>query len=138
MEIKREGNGYVIVDGEARTGPIASRSVAFAEVKARGGRVHMTWSRTVIAGDVVPRSFQASFENEDGGSIAKNEHGGYTLGLWQAFAGGLNKETNRYGTGTQIVDTKDEAVEFVERQFTRLMAGDANPLPNAYSKAKGE
>jgi hypothetical protein len=137
MELRREGDGYVIVDGEARIGPIASRSVAFAEVMARDGRVHLAWRRTVIGGNVVPRSFQASFEDEDGGSIAKNEHGGFTLGSWQAFAGGLNKETNRYGTGTQIVDTKDEAVEFVERQFTRLMAGDAKPLSNAYAKAKG-
>ena len=98
MEIKREGSGYVIVDGEAKTGPITPRSVAFAEVMARGGRVHMAWRRTVIAGHEVPRSFQASFENESGGSIAKNEHGGFTLGSWQAFSGGLNKETREQWT----------------------------------------
>jgi hypothetical protein len=136
MDVKREGQGYVIIDDGAKLGPFSSMAVAFTEVLARGGRVHLTWSRRVVAGNTVPRHFEASFQDKDAGGIAIIE-GGFAKTGWQAFPRGHNRETNRLGGGAQIVDTKDEAVAFIERRFTELMAGDARPLPNAYAKAKG-
>ena len=79
MEVKREGQGYVVVDGAATLGPFASMSTAFAEVLARDGRVHLTWSRRVVAGNTVPRHFEASFHGEDAGGI------GRLRSLWPEF-----------------------------------------------------
>jgi hypothetical protein len=140
MDVRSTGAGwnYLIEDEGEFLGPFPSVAAAFKEVLNRGGRVHLTWERTVIAGETRPKDFSARFEDEYAGRIIP-ETGGMSEGLWKASPGGHNRENGRIGGGTQLVDTKDEAVEFIERKFTELMAGvDPKPAGNAYAKAKGQ
>src|SRR5690606_13822963 len=133
MKVTRSGTHYVLDDGSA----YPSMAAAFRAVLDRGGRVHLDWDRTVIKGEARPRDFCATFDGQDAGRIYIIESG-MSKGLWKAFPSGHNRETNRMGTGVQLVDTKDEAVAFIERRFTELMAGsDPHSIPNAYAKAKG-
>jgi hypothetical protein len=138
IDVRPSGAGwnYLVQDGDEFLGPFPSLASAFKAVLDRGGRVHLSWERTVIAGASRPKDFTAKFENEEAGRIYA-EASGMSEGLWKAFPGGHNRENGRQGGGTQLVDTRDEAVAFIERRFTELMAGvDPKPIPNAYAKAK--
>lgn len=140
MDVRKTGAGwnYLVEDDGEFLGPFPSLAAAFREVINRGGRVHLEWSRTVIAGQSNPKDFSARFEDEEAGRIYIMTDG-MSEGLWKAFPGGHNRETGRTGGGVMVVDTKDEAVEFIERKFTELMAGiEPKPAPNAYAKAKGQ
>ncbi|MBN9074274.1 MAG: hypothetical protein J0H34_22280 [Rhizobiales bacterium] len=137
MEVKREGRGYLVVDEDETLGPFVSVAAAFREVLARGGRVHLEWGRTTIGGETRPKDFAARFEGQNAGRIYVMG-AGTSAGLWGAFPSGHNRETSRMGGGSMIVDTRDEAIEFIERKFTELMAGVAQrPSANDYAKAKG-
>jgi len=137
MKVNRAaGPNYLVIDRGEAVGPFASLAKAFAEVLARGGRAHLAWERTVIAGETRPHDFSASFEDQNAGRIYLMS-GGMSEGRWQAFPGGHNMETSRVGSGVQVVDTKDDAVAFIETMFTKLMAGrDALSPENAYARAK--
>lgn len=137
MEVGKAGTGYLVDDEGTIFGPFTSIAAAFKAVLDRGGRVHLVWERTVIKGETRPKDFCARFEKEDAGRIYF-ESGGMAGEIWKAFPGGHNRKTGRMSGGTQICDTRDEAVEFIERRFTELMAGvEPTRAPNAYAKAKG-
>lgn len=139
MEVNRAGGwSYLVIDNGEALGPFPSLAAAFREVIDRGGRVHLEWTRTVIAGKARPKDFTATFEGENAGRIYFEE-GGMSERVWKAFPGGYNQDTGRTGGGVQPVDTRDEAVAFIERRFTELMAGvEPTRVPNAYAKAKGQ
>lgn len=137
MEVRKEGRGYLVVDEGETFGPFLSVSAAFMEVLSRNGRVHLEWGRTDFDDEVRPKDFSAKFEGNGAGRIYVMGAGAST-GLWGAFPSGHNRETSRMGGGSIIVDTRDEAIEFIERKFTELMAGVApRPSANNYAKAKG-
>lgn len=52
MDVRKTGAGwnYLVEDEGEFLGPFPSLAAAFREVINRGGRVHLEWSRTVIAG----------------------------------------------------------------------------------------
>jgi hypothetical protein len=111
MYVRSSGAGwnYLVQDGEEFLGPFPSIASAFKAVLDRGGRVHLAWERTVIAGSSRQKDFTAKFENEEAGRVYA-ETSGMSEGLWKAFPGGRNPENGRQGGGTQLVDTRDEAV----------------------------
>ncbi len=138
MEVNRtDGGRYAVIDDGAVLGPFPTRAAAFAEVVARGGRVHLQWRRTVIAGETKPKDFTGEFEGSAAGRIYPLKAGLLT-GSWQAFPHGHNPDTNTWSSGSMVVDTRDEAIELIERIYTKLIAGpDAKPPANSYAKAKG-
>jgi hypothetical protein len=138
MEVNRAGGpNYIVIDNGEALGPYPSLAAACKEVIDRGGRVHLHWDRTVIAGAARPKDFTATFDGENAGRIYI-ETGGMSRGLWKAFPGGHNLTTGRTGGGVQLVDTRDEAIAFIERRFTELMAGvEPTRVPNAYARSKG-
>jgi len=118
FDVTKASDGYAV----AGLGTFASIGEAFAAVLQRGGRVHLSWGRTVIAGETVPEDYAATFDGEEAGRIYHDETG-FHEEVWRAFPGGHNRETSRIGGGSMMVETKDEAVAFIERKFTELMAG---------------
>lgn len=138
MEVRRTGGRSFLVEDDGRVvGTYPGRAEAFKAVLELGGRVHLAWGRSMDGDKPLPKDFTASFEGENAGRIYFMQSD-FAGGHWKAFPGGFNEATGRGGTGTQIVDTRDEAVAFIERRYTELMAGvEPKPLPNAYAKAKG-
>ncbi|MER8532138.1 hypothetical protein NKH61_05070 [Mesorhizobium sp. M1005] len=104
--------GFQVVDGSTVLQTFGERDDAFRFVHDRGGRVWLSWSRTVIGGQTLPFDFTAMFQQEDVGRIFKTIHGpGADTWFWTCFEGGAR--------GT--VASRDDAVAGVEHAYTRYV-----------------
>ncbi|MER8827262.1 hypothetical protein NKH73_14330 [Mesorhizobium sp. M0938] len=102
--------GFQVVDNNHVVETFDSKVEAFSYVNARGSRVWLSWSRTVIGGQSAPFDFTASFQQDAIGRIMKAVNGPSAgTWFWTCFEGGAR--------GT--VANKDEAAFEVERAYTR-------------------
>jgi len=112
----------LVVDAEVPVGPFNSIGEAFAEVLARGGRVHLRWERTLIGGQTRSADFAARFEDDYAGRVYCMDDASHADVTWRGFAAGHNPVTNRLGTSMGMFGTKEQAVAWVEFRYTLLMA----------------
>lgn len=122
-QIKAGGKSYAIVyrvremDGPL-IGTVADPAEGARLVKKHGGRMKLTWSRTVIARQELRFDFTASFGDEIVGRV--NRPGNADAWNWHLSAS--DSRTNRIGSASGQVVSKDGAVAELEQAFTDFLA----------------
>ena len=111
-----------VQDHDIRAEPFDTIEQAFAFILEHEGRVRLSWSRTVIAGEERPLDFTGRYRTDNAGRITM-ESDGLSAGKWQSFPAAFNPKTGRLSGTMGVHDTRDAAVAWIERKYTETMSG---------------
>ncbi|RWC28375.1 MAG: hypothetical protein EOS27_18590 [Mesorhizobium sp.] len=122
LEVEETDGGFRVLDQTGvELAHVFRRSEAFAFARDRRARVHLTWERTVIGGNEIPRDFSARHGDHTAGRIMPTVSGDQP-GSWAWFVNGTDPDTGRGCSMGGRESSKDQAVEELEAAYTEFIA----------------